>query len=100
MQCDHSAFKVGGHPLGVRQHHNDAGLPPSSWQPCGALLWTAAEAAKSLRISQRKLWGLTKRGLIPAVRIGRAVRYSPVDLRDYIDRLKAEVAEASLSATA
>lgn len=52
------------------------------------LLLTPREAAEALRISQRKLWGLTASGQIPCVRIGRSVRYQPNDLRTWIDRRK------------
>jgi excisionase family DNA binding protein len=57
-----------------------------------ALLVTAAEAAKALAISPRKLWALTQSGEIPCVRIGRAVRYDPTDLRTWIEARKAEAA--------
>ena len=52
------------------------------------MLFTAPEAAKALAISPRTLWSLTDSGEIPAVRIGRAVRYDPSDLRAWIDRRK------------
>jgi hypothetical protein len=42
-------------------------------------------AARALAVSERTLWGLTyPRGPIRAVRIGRAVRYDPADLADFI----------------
>lgn len=54
-----------------------------------ANLLTPREAAKSLRISPRTLWAMTKpRGTIPAVRIGKLVRYSPMSLHVWVqDRL-------------
>lgn len=53
------------------------------------LLLDAKAAAKALSISQRTLWGLTQpRGPIPAIRIGRAVRYGPSDLQAWIDEQK------------
>jgi excisionase family DNA binding protein len=52
------------------------------------LLLAPPEAAKALAIGQRKLWELTNRGIIPAVRIGRAVRYDVRDLAAFIDRAK------------
>jgi len=52
------------------------------------MLFTAPEAAKALAISPRTLWSLTDSGEIPCVRIGRAVRYDPADLRALIDRRK------------
>jgi len=52
------------------------------------LLITAAEAAKSLSICERTLWGLTKTQELPCVRIGRSVRYNPTDLRVWIEGQK------------
>jgi excisionase family DNA binding protein len=50
------------------------------------ILLTARKTAAALAISERKLWGLTADGSIPAVRIGRLVRYSAADLRQWIDQ--------------
>lgn len=50
------------------------------------LLINARETAVMLAISSRTLWKLTASGDIPHVRIGRAVRYDPRDLRSWIDR--------------
>lgn len=47
-------------------------------------LLTARQAAAMLAISTRKLWELANRGEIPCIRIGRAVRYAPDDLKAYI----------------
>jgi len=52
-------------------------------------LWKPAQAARFLAISSRKLWSMTNAGDIPCVRFGRAVRYDPADLRQWIDDLKA-----------
>ena len=52
------------------------------------LLMTRAESAKSLRLCERTLWRMTKQGEIPCVRVGRAVRYDPVDLTAWIARRK------------
>lgn len=54
-------------------------------QPPEALLVSAREAARRLGISTRTLWTLSNMGAMPSIRIGRAVRYSLDDLRDYID---------------
>lgn len=51
-----------------------------------ALLVDAREAARRLAISSRTLWTLTRRGELPAVRIGRSVRYSVADLAAYVER--------------
>jgi excisionase family DNA binding protein len=56
--------------------------------PVVQLLVAPPEAAKALAIGQRTLWALTKRGVIPAVRIGRSVRYDVRDLAAFIDRAK------------
>jgi len=52
------------------------------------MLLNPKDAAKTLAISERKLWSLTNAKEIPHVRIGRAVRYSPDDLRAWIDEQK------------
>ena len=51
----------------------------------GPLLLTARQAAQVLGISPRTLFSLTKNGDLPVVRFGRLVRYSPNDLRDWIE---------------
>lgn len=57
--------------------------------PTPALLLTAREAAATLAICEKSLWSLSApRGPIPVVRIGRAVRYDPADLRRWIDAQK------------
>ena len=52
------------------------------------LLLTPIQASKALNISARKLWSLTASDEIPAVRIGRSVRYDPSDLRAFIEKQK------------
>jgi excisionase family DNA binding protein len=59
-------------------------------------LLTSPEAARCLAISERLLWSLTKRGELPCVRIGRAVRYDPADLRAWIEACKVEAASEHL----
>jgi excisionase family DNA binding protein len=54
----------------------------------GVLLLRSQEAAKTLGISERKLWELTRKGKIPHVRIGRAVRYDTRDLRAWVETMK------------
>ena len=53
-----------------------------------AQLLTAQQAAKTLSISPRKLWGLTAASEIPHVRIGRCVRYSVDDLQRWVEQQK------------
>ena len=48
--------------------------------PNGLLpLLTAREAADVLKVSERTLWSLTKAKDIPAVKVGRSVRYDQAD---------------------
>lgn len=53
-----------------------------------ALLVNERDAARILAISERKLWELRMQGLIPHLRIGRAVRYDPEDLKSWINEQK------------
>jgi excisionase family DNA binding protein len=48
------------------------------------LLLTPRQAAAALNISERTLATYSKSGLLPVVRIGSSVRYSPEDLRAWI----------------
>lgn len=48
------------------------------------LLVTVREAAQRLAVSERTLFTLTAAGELPAVRIGRAVRYSVAALEKFI----------------
>ena len=48
-------------------------------------LLTCREAAKLLGISERKLWGLTKKGILPMVKMDKTVRYRPEDLCKYVE---------------
>ena len=54
------------------------------------LLLRPRDAAKTLAISERTLWELTKKGEIPAVHIGRSVRYAPNDLQSWIETRKTD----------
>ena len=51
-------------------------------------LMNSKEAAAYLAISARMLWSMTKAGTIPAVRLGRAVRYDINDLNTFISQAK------------
>ena len=59
-----------------------------SEQAIEPMLLTAREAATALTISERFLYTMTQRGDIRAVRLGRAVRYDPKDLRAWIEKAK------------
>jgi excisionase family DNA binding protein len=69
--------------------------------PAGArLLLTPREAAGALSVCEKTLWSLTKRGELPAVRIGRSVRYDLADLRAFIEGRKPQAAQrAAMKAT-
>lgn len=54
------------------------------------LLIGACDAARLLALSPRTLWALTASGAVPAVRIGRSIRYSIDDLRAFVDSRKAK----------
>lgn len=54
----------------------------------GPLLLTPRDAAQSLAVCEKTIWNLTHRGELPAVRIGRAVRYDVADLRRWIESAK------------
>jgi excisionase family DNA binding protein len=51
-------------------------------------LLSPRDAARAIGVCERTLFGLTKDRKLPAVRIGRAVRYDPADLREFIDAAK------------
>jgi excisionase family DNA binding protein len=53
------------------------------------LLLTARAASAALAICPKTLWALTRDGKLPAVRIGRAVRYDVADVRRFIEGAKA-----------
>jgi excisionase family DNA binding protein len=57
------------------------------------LLVTPREAANALSICEKTLWSLTKRGELPAVRIGRSVRYDVTDLQAFINGQKGAIHE-------
>jgi len=58
-------------------------------------LLTSREAADRLRISERKLWGLTMpRGSLPCVRIARSVRYSVEDLDAFVSKMRTTTIDA------
>ena len=82
-----------------------AAAPPSDAAPAGPVegppatqagglerLLTPHEAAKLLAVSQSWLWQNTApRGVcVPCLKLGRAVRYAPADLREFLGRLRRE----------
>ncbi len=66
---------------------NSPSQSPDSSGP--KLLLTTRQAAAALSLCEKSVWSLTKSGALPAVRIGRAVRYSLTDLEAFIAGQKA-----------
>lgn len=59
--------------------------------PPAPLLIDPRAAAAMLAVSARTLWALTApRGPIPAVRVGRLVRYRPDDLAEWVQAAAAD----------
>jgi len=54
------------------------------------LLLSPRATAKALGICEKTLWTLTQRGEIPAIHIGRAVRYDISDLKAWIEAKKSQ----------
>lgn len=52
------------------------------------LLLTPREAAEALSVCEKTLFNLTRRGELPAVKIGRSVRYAVDDLRAFVNGRK------------
>ena len=79
-------------PQPLRPIATPAGPPAPTSPPvnlpieAGKLLLTEREAAKALSICPRTLWQLRTDGEIPCIRVGRAVRYDPADLRAWVAR--------------
>jgi excisionase family DNA binding protein len=44
-----------------------------------------AEAAKIMSVSERSIWTLCNRGLLPTFKIGRSVRIRYVDIRRFME---------------
>ena len=59
-------------------------------KPHARLLVTPREAARMLAVSPRKLWNMTfvESPRLPCVRVGRLVRYSIADLRQWVESQK------------
>ena len=50
-------------------------------------LYTVQEAAKALRMSRSKVYGLIKEGELHSVKIGGSRRFRKQDLIDYVETL-------------
>jgi len=63
-------------------------LSPPATPSIARILVTPREAARALSICEKTLWSLTKRGELPAVKIGRSVRYNLADLQLLVNQRK------------
>ena len=63
---------------------------PEPETPCLAM--RLRQAAQALGISERLLWEWTDRGLVPHIRLGKAILYPVDSLRDWLKR-QAQAAE-------
>jgi len=59
------------------------------------MLLSPRQAAAALNVCERTLYGLTQRGELPAVHIGRAVRYSVDDLKSWIAKKSSQSSQDS-----
>jgi excisionase family DNA binding protein len=55
-------------------------------------LWTVAEVADHMRVSNMTVYRLIKAGELPAIRVGKNYRIRGQELADYIDRSFQQVA--------
>jgi excisionase family DNA binding protein len=65
-------------------------LPPASLA-AAVILVDAREASRLLAISPRTLWQLTKDRSLPAVTIGRCVRYRVADLEEWVRKQRKDI---------
>ncbi len=56
-------------------------------------LWLARDVARFTRLSERTVFTLTQDGTIPAVRLGRSVRYRPAAVMEALRKLESGVAQ-------
>ena len=52
------------------------------------ILWTIKQTAAALALCEKSVWTLTRDGKLPAVRIGRAVRYAREDVLRFVEAAK------------
>ena len=70
--------------MSIESHNQGCTVEPT----VPKLLLTPKEASRALAVSEKTLWTYTKSCNIPVVRIGRAVRYDPEDLKKFIQNRK------------
>ena len=68
--------------IGVDAAKLPTGTEPET--PCLAM--RPREAAKALGISERLLWDWTNKGVVPHVRLGKAILYPVDSLREWLKR--------------
>lgn len=68
--------------IGANPTNTLSGTKPET--PCLAM--RPREAAKALGISERLLWEWTDRGIVPCVRMGKAMLYPVDSLRDWLKK--------------
>ena len=51
-------------------------------------LWLARDVAKFTKLSERTIFTLTADGTIPAIRLGRSVRYRPAAVMEALRKLE------------
>ncbi len=68
--------------IGVDQTKTTIKTEPET--PCLAM--RPREAAKALGISERLLWEWTDRGVVPHIRLGKAILYPVDSLREWLQR--------------
>jgi len=60
-------------------------MDPTSVSPQLPPMLTADEASTMLRVRKPQLYALARDGIVPAVRIGRAIRFNRDQLRAWIE---------------
>lgn len=73
---------------------NPTSVPVKTEPETPCLAMRAREAAKALGISERLLWEWTDKGVVPHVRLGKAILYPVDSLRDWL-RQQAQKAEVN-----
>ena len=62
--------------------------------PLGDRLWTVAEVADHMRVSNMTVYRLIKSGQLPAIRVGKNFRIRGRDLEAYLDASTTQVSES------
>lgn len=62
----------------------------------GDRLWTVAEVADHMRVSNMTVYRLIKSGQLPAIRVGKNFRIRGSDLEAYLDASTTQVSESQV----